>query len=176
MASAKMIQETVSFLKQTYRFDGPEIAAEWSRLLEGMTNAQIEVAKEYLREKHQSPYIPPMALFKAWSGGEDREKAWWKTQRAEEFHDEHGRYHVFAEQAQDKKDKTILRPVFVPHEPKKPVRLSEAEYRQRFVDLQAVMSGKLKGVDWSRFKNLHPEDTALRAELRGLMGWVEDLA
>lgn len=172
MASLKMQKQTLAALKQTFRFEGDEIEAEWMRLLEGMTDAQIATAREYLREKYSSSYAPPMATFKTWGGGEDREKAWWKTQTMEEFRDSEGRPHVFSEEGQDRNGNPVRRPILVQRESKRPVRLPEAEYRQRLIDLGAVMNGKLKGVDWSRFKNLRPEDKALRAELRQLMGWV----
>ena len=172
MGSAKTISQTISVLKQTYRIDGEEITADWSRLLEGMTDAQIATAREYMREKYTSSYAPAMALFKTWGGGDDHERAWWKTQTVEEFRDSDDRPHVFAQEGQNKKGKLVKRPILIPRTAKKPIRLSDHEYRQRLIDLGAVMHGKLKGTDWSRFKRLRPEDSVLRTELRALMGWA----
>lgn len=175
MASKDKILLTTRLLKQTFRIEGEEVAQEWGRALEGMTNAQVDVAVAYMRENHTSPFPPPFAAFKQWGVAASRAKAanqrWWNTHEIETIVDSQGRHIALCESVTLPDGDEALRPILVPVERKRPVRLSEEEFALRKQDLIDIMNGKLSAMPWKDFKNLRRGDLQKRNWLREAIGW-----
>ena len=131
MSDKNTIESTVALLKQMCRFEGRELADEWGRVLAGMTNAEVTVALEYMREKYTSSYAPPFATFRAWGKGESgaSTRRWWQTHDVIETTDSQGRAHVLCEERTDADGESRLVPILVPRERSgPPLRLSREEY------------------------------------------------
>ena len=134
MSSKETNERTVRLLSQTYRFNGPEIAEEWGRVLAGMTDAEVATATEYMREHYQSSYAPPFATFRAWGKGEASavsSRRWWHTHDVIEIMDSKGRAHVLCEERQDSKGNAVLVPILVPRQERAVKGLPLAEYKRR---------------------------------------------
>ena len=114
MASKTKIAETLTLLKQTYHLEGQENTNEWALLLEGMTNVQVDAARRYVREHHQSSFVPPMAAFKSWGAAADDRAAlnqvWWKTNSPILVRDSKGRDIALCEKGEDRRLRLIFEP------------------------------------------------------------------
>ena len=138
MASKETRDRTVRLLSQMFRFEGTELVEEWGRLLNGMTDAEVAVAVEYMREKYTSSYAPPFAAFNAWGTGERERsnKRWWQTHDMIETVESQGRAHVLCEAREDGE----LVPILVPRSQTRPVKhLSKPEYMRRVLDLTGFL-------------------------------------
>mgnify|MGYP001564355576 CR=1 FL=1 len=129
MASKKIMTETLAFLKETYHFEGEPVLDEWALLLDSMTNKQVETARVYLREHHQTSFAPAMALFKQWGTAADdraaRNQQWWKTHDPVLVTDSEGRPHALCEAGED----GIARPILEPQRETHPRALQPPGFR-----------------------------------------------